>query len=265
MGRSFWRSRTRARLSARAALLAAALAAAGAALTLWLRGAPPLDAPAAAVPVGAAAAAQPAGPALAAADASLPGSASRVSALAAEPAAAPPPPGVGAAEWAALEQELAGRPAELARLRAHFEFAEAVRALRDGVPGSAERRAAAQAVDAGLHARFAARELSAGEARLLKIAALAELEPDPAARDAALARWQQDLATGAEAARTEAQAVAAARDAEFLRRQQAAVAAWQAQPAAQRDPQALERELERLRRSLYDRPRPAPDTPGGSR
>lgn len=170
----------------------------------------------------------------------------------------PSPPGVSPADWARLAVEFAARPDELERLRAHFEFADAVRRLRDGVPGSAGQQAAAREVDAGLPARLAARELSAGEARLLKLAVLEVLQPEPAARTAALARWESDAAAARDRAPAAPAQRAAARDAEFLRRQQALVAAWQAQPAAARDPRALERDLERLRRSVYAEPLPFP-------
>lgn len=158
-----------------------------------------------------------------------------------------PPPGVTTAQWDALKTELAARPGELQRLAEHFHFSDRVQRFRATPPGDA-RRALAREIDAGLDARLAAGELSAGEARLLKLAVLRELMPDAAARDAAISQWDTALA-----ARPADPATRAARalDEEFQRRQQAVVAAWRAQPAAQRDPKQLERQLDALRAETY--------------
>jgi hypothetical protein len=156
-------------------------------------------------------------------------------------AQAGPPPGVTAGQWASLQRELADRPDELVRLAGYFGFADAVQRFRAGP--APDRRQLASRIDAGLDERLRQRELSAGEARLLKVAVLQELLPDEPSRQAALARWEADHASAAPAL--------GAGEAEFLQRQAAAVAAWRAQPVAQRDPKALERDLEALRRSSF--------------
>lgn len=163
------------------------------------------------------------------------------------PAPAAVPPGVTPAQWAALQAELAARPGELQRLSDHLHFNDRVQRLRQAPPGDA-RHALAREIDAGLDARLAAGELSAGEARLLKMAVLRELLPDEAARQAALSQWETALAARPPDPFTRA---AHARDAEFQRRQQAVVDAWRAQPAAQRDPKQLERQLDALRAETY--------------
>jgi hypothetical protein len=159
----------------------------------------------------------------------------------------PLPPGVSAEQWAALEAELAGQPLELERLAAHYAFADLVRRYR-ATPAGDARRALALQIDAGLDARLEAGELSAGEARLIKLAMLRELQPDEAARRIALSQWEAALAAqaaGGPEKRSRAQ------DEDFQRRQQELVAAWRARPPAERDPKRLERELDALRSAVY--------------
>jgi hypothetical protein len=159
------------------------------------------------------------------------------------------PPGVTAAQWAQLRAELAGRPDELRRIASHLHYTDSVRRFR--AAEGAERRQLAQALDAGLDERLRQREVSAGEARLLKIAVLDTLMPaDAEARQAALAGWQSQWAAAPRADDGARQA----RENVFQARQAAAVAAWSAQPAAQRDAKALERELEALRRASFPAP-----------
>jgi hypothetical protein len=171
--------------------------------------------------------------------------------LAAAPAA-DPPPGVSAAQWQALQAELAGRPEELRRLVDYFGFADRLqrfRALRAAGAG-AEMLPLAREIDAGLDERLLRRELSAPEARLIKLAVLEVLQPDESQRQAALSAWEDAVPR-----RTAPDPAVAAREAEFQRRQAEIVATWSARPAAQRDRQALERDLEALRRSSFDTPR----------
>lgn len=172
---------------------------------------------------------------------------------ASEPFIAPPvraaadvPPGVAPAQWQQLQQELAGRPDELQRLAGWFRFGHALERWRAGGP---DRRALAAELDAALDERLAQREIGAGEARKLKAALLEDLLPDAPSRAAALAAWESKQPGPSPAARE-----AAARNTEFQQRQAALVAAWRAQPAAQRDPQALERELDALRRATFPEP-----------
>lgn len=158
----------------------------------------------------------------------------------------PAPPGVGVAQWASLRRELASQPAELARLRAYFAFSDAVGRLRDGSASADQRRAAALAVDAALDERLERREVSGAEAKVIKVAVLDQLLDDPAARSAALERWQAEQ-TAAHPPDTAYRV----REDDFLRRQAAIVAAWQARPPAQRDPKALQAELDALRRASF--------------
>ncbi len=161
------------------------------------------------------------------------------------------PPGVSAAQWQALRSELAGRPDELRRLADYFVHADQLQRFLDrrGQTAAAELLPLAQAVDAGLDDRLRRREMSAGEARLVKIAVLEVLLADEASRQAALSQWEDAQRSTAAAAPT------AARDADFQRRQADVVAAWSARPPAQRDPRALENELDALRRASFDPPR----------
>jgi hypothetical protein len=161
--------------------------------------------------------------------------------------AASPPPGVSAEQWRALQQELAGQPAELRRLDAYFRYADQMQRFR-ALPRtpSAERLALARALDEGLDERLRQREVSAGEARLVKIAVLEQLLPDETQRLAALARWEQDSAAAMPPASSHLAA-----EAEHQRRQAALVAAWSARPPAQRDPQALEQALDALRQASF--------------
>lgn len=151
------------------------------------------------------------------------------------------PPGVSAEQWRALVAELRQRPdgaAELTRLRAYMVWSDAVERWRAD-PGNA---ALAAEVRAGLPERLARREVSAPEARLLEGTLLATLEPDAARRAQALRSFDAALP---------APAVPDARERAYQQAQAAAVAAWRATPVSQRDPAALNTELQRLRRQHF--------------
>jgi hypothetical protein len=167
-----------------------------------------------------------------------------------------PPPGVTPAQWAALQQELADRPNELQRLRAHFTYADLLQRFR-AAPHSAaaERLALAQALDVGLDERLRQREVGVGEARLIKTAVLELLQPDAAQRAQALRQWEAAMAAALPADTRHASDNAA-----FQRHQAELVAAWQAQPAAARDPRQLEQQLDALRQARH-----GASTPGGAR
>ena len=170
----------------------------------------------------------------------------------AAPDPAAPPPGVNAEQWAALRAEYADRPAELRRLADHFAFADELDRFRSGRAGgrSAGQLALARSLDAGLDERLRERELSAAEARLIKIAVLEVLVDDEDQRRDTLGRWEAALAPSA----PDPERSAALAD--FQRRQAAVVAAWRALPPDRRDPRALERELQALRVSSFDNPQP---------
>lgn len=173
-------------------------------------------------------------------------------------AGGPVPPGVTATQWQQLVAEHAGRPegaAELQRLSEYFHFSAALqqfRQLRKSAVGGPELTALAQVLDRGLDARLQRQEVNGAEARAIKAAVLEVLQPDEAARQAALRQWQAAAAPLASGMPRVAET--RARDAEFLRLQAAAVATWSARPAAERDPQALEREIAALKQATYSSP-----------
>ena len=173
-------------------------------------------------------------------------------------AGGPVPPGVTATQWQQLVAEFAGRPegaAELQRLSDYFHFSAALqqfRQLRRSASGGPELAALAQVLDQGLDTRLQRQEVNGAEARAIKTALLEVLQPDEAARQAALRQWQAAAAPLASSLPRVAET--RARDAEFLRLQAAAVAAWSARPVAERDPQALEREIAALKQATYSSP-----------
>jgi hypothetical protein len=166
-------------------------------------------------------------------------------------ASLPKPPGVSAEEWDVLKNELSGRPQELRRLAGYYAFADALERYRSGHgnQSAAARQALARTLDASLDERLRQRELNIGEARMIKAAVLQELLADDAQRAAAMTRWQAE-----QLAANPAETAHLRPERDFLQRQAAIVSAWQARPAAQRDPQALERELDALRRSAWPSP-----------
>lgn len=173
-------------------------------------------------------------------------------------AGGPVPPGVTATQWQQLVAEHAGRPdgaVELQRLSEYFHFSAALqqfRQLRKAASSGPELAALAQVLDQGLDARLQRQEVNGAEARAIKAAVLEVQLPDEAARQAALRQWQAAAAPLASSVPRVADT--RARDAEFLRLQAAAVAAWSARPAAERDPQALEREIAALKQATYSSP-----------
>jgi hypothetical protein len=188
--------------------------------------------------------------------------------------AAPLPPGIDAAGWRRLEAEMAGRAdgaAELARIRAFLLFSDDVRRLRtlnaaaDAAGGRAslvpalhdEARILARRIVEALATHVQQREVTAAEAALLHAAAASWLEATPAALDARLAAWSTQQAERASDRAREAQP---ARDAEarFLAEQQRVVTAWQALPAATREPARLAAELDALRARHFGAPLSSP-------
>ena len=169
------------------------------------------------------------------------------------PAAGTPlfPGGLSAAQWQTVQERVEPGPQhdrELARIADLLEFqrsATRLRALRDDPGAAAERRALARRIDAGIATHLALRETSGGEAVLLKTAALAELEPDPARRADELEAWRRDWL---DAHSPESDP----RVADYQRREAAAVAAWQSGPASQRDPVRLARQLQQLQIAVFN-------------
>jgi hypothetical protein len=164
------------------------------------------------------------------------------------PAPAAAPPGVGAAQWQQLREQLLQQPggaAELQRVADFLAYQDALnrfRRLRGAGAGSEELRQIASVLDAGLAQRLQRNELSLPEARLVKLAVLDVLQPDDDARRSALARWDASVA---------APPRPDPREQAFEREQAALVSRWSAQPQAQRDPAQLQRELDALRRRSF--------------
>lgn len=169
----------------------------------------------------------------------------------------PPPEGLDAAQWQSLRESLKDHPqrdAEIARVAEYMAFRSRVDRWRAARAQPAERDAARQLAHGlldGLPVHVGRRELSAGEAMLLQDALLETLLPEAGARDARRLAERQRLKDAAPPA-PDTRALAE-RDERFQREQSALVAAWQAQPAAQRDPKQLEASIAALRRSIYDR------------
>jgi hypothetical protein len=157
-------------------------------------------------------------------------------------AESPLPPGVDAVQWAHLQGELRDRPAELRRVADYLVWSDALGRFRAARTSGADRStlaALAGAVDAGLTDRLQNREVSAAEARSVKLALLDATVSDATQREERLAQWISERPAGAFTATTPDP-----RQAEFNRRQAALL-------ATQRDPQALARELDALRASVF--------------
>lgn len=169
-----------------------------------------------------------------------------------------PPYGLSPEQWQQLQQALADHPqrdAEMARIGAYMAYmntAQRFRELRQhaaGTPPTEELQGLARTLESGLQEHLDRGEMTAGEALLLRSATQEVLQPDSALRQQALTLWQQSLAS-AQAARTPDP-----RETAFAQQQAALVARWSALPAAQRDPRALEAQLESLRQSIFTPPR----------
>ncbi len=174
----------------------------------------------------------------------------------------PVPPGVSPEQWQQILAEHAARPdgpAEVRRLSEYFHFADALqrfRQLRKSASAGPEMATLAQAIDQSLDARVQRLEVNGAEARSIKSAVLEVLQPDAAARQAALSQWKVTAAPVVPQA-----AEARTRDAEFLRQQAALVAAWSARAPAERDRGALERDLAALKQATYSSTAATPSPP----
>ncbi|MCW7540384.1 hypothetical protein OOT46_21355 [Aquabacterium sp. A7-Y] len=163
------------------------------------------------------------------------------------------PPGVSPEQWQQLQDRLRDHPErerEIARLTDYLAYVhtmERFRLARSEAAPAGALRPLARRLDAGLDQRLARGELSLGEARLLKAALLQVLQPDAKQREAALALWIEQQAPPPAAADPRAET--------FRRQETALVLAWQALPPAQRDPQELQAQLDRLRQSVFGQER----------
>jgi hypothetical protein len=131
-----------------------------------------------------------------------------------------------------------------------------LRALRQAGSTGPALAAVAARIEATLDQRLRERELGAAEANRLKTAVLEARVADPAERAHRLQQWQQ-----AQRVEVQARHRPDPREPEFLRRQAELVAAWQARPPAQRDPQQLQQQLEALRLASFPHPRPSSGEP----
>ncbi|HIV72604.1 MAG TPA: hypothetical protein H9903_16840 [Candidatus Aquabacterium excrementipullorum] len=162
-------------------------------------------------------------------------------------------------EWSSLKEAVGNKPdgvKELKRITAFLRYQrgfEQWQALQDSSK-TAERHALAQQLLDQLPDRIANMEMTMGESLLICGVLLTDLEPDEAARTQKM-----------EACKTKLEGLApkldneqALRDAEcrteFLRRQAAIVAEYQAQPESQRNQAKFEKDIETARRSVYDSP-----------
>lgn len=186
------------------------------------------------------------------------GAASRSGSSPAAGTADQPPYGLSPEQWQQLQQALADHPqrdAEMARIGAYMAYMNTAQRFRElrrqaaGAPPGEELQGLARTLEAGLQEHLDRGEMTAGEALLLRSATQEVLQPDSALRQQALAVWQQGLAA-AQAARAPDP-----REAAFAEQQAALVARWSALPPEQRDPRALETQLEALRQGIFNPPR----------
>lgn len=177
----------------------------------------------------------------------------RRAALPPAPATAPDPvpAGLGAEQWQQVQAALADHPqrdAELRRIAAFLQLQGRVQAFAEARQRGATRSelaALARPLQAELPRHLALGELSAPEALRLQAALLEVTEPDTAAANQALADWR-----ARHLSRPTGEAPHDPREVAFAQAQQAALATWQA--GGGQDPQALERDLERLRSAHFD-------------
>lgn len=162
-------------------------------------------------------------------------------------------------EWHSLKEAVGNKPdgaKELKRITAFLRYQrgfEQWQALQDSSK-TAERHALAQQLLDQLPDRIANMEMTMGESLLICGVLLTDLEPDETVRtqkmEACKTRLEQ-LAPKLDNAQ-------ALHDAEcrteFLRRQAAIVAEYQAQPEAQRNQAKFEKDIESARRAVYDSP-----------
>ncbi|WP_162018239.1 hypothetical protein [Acidovorax sp. 210-6] len=147
--------------------------------------------------------------------------------------------------------------AEFERLRLYALLQKRVerwQALKDG-PLTAERRALAQQIMNEVPGHLQRREMLAGEALLLNMALLEDIEPDAARREQRVAQLRAQLMAQANTpdAETSLQQAADIRKMEeFNRRKRLIDEQFFALPEAQRDMNAYTAQLDALRREVFD-------------
>ncbi|AKJ31809.1 hypothetical protein [Caldimonas brevitalea] len=161
----------------------------------------------------------------------------------------PPPRGMSASQWAQLQDSLRDHPerdAEIARVADYMAYQHTLdlyQAQRAQGAPLHELQPLARELDAGLEQRITRGEMSLPEAQLLKSALLDTLQPDATQRTAALDAWRRRHTPPPPAADPRVQA--------YQRQESALVAAWQALPPSQRQPQQLQTQLDALRQSVF--------------
>ena len=162
-------------------------------------------------------------------------------------------------EWSSLKDAVGNKPdgaKELKRITAYLRYQrgfEQWQALQDSSK-TAERHALAQQLLDQLPERISNMEMTMGESLLICGVLLTDLEPDETVRT----QKMEGCKTKLEQLAPKLDSDQALRDAEcrteFLRRQAAIVAEYQAQPEAQRNQAKFEQDIEGARRSVYDSP-----------
>jgi hypothetical protein len=164
------------------------------------------------------------------------------------------PKGMSAEQWRDLQLALKDHPdrdAELKRVAqylAYKDLFERFQAAREQHAGTPALKALAQQLDDGLNARLANAEMTAAEATAIKTTLLDQLEPDAKRRAQRLDQWMRQQAQQGVAT---VNARDAQREAQYKREEAEILAAWRDLPAAQRDPQQLEVQLDALRRRIF--------------
>ncbi|MBI3381137.1 MAG: hypothetical protein HY019_03940 [Aquabacterium sp.] len=159
-------------------------------------------------------------------------------------------------DWDALNKALENEPnkaRERNRLVAYLRFQRAVSKwseMKDG-PNVVERQGLAHELVQQLPSHVANGEINSGEATLLLTAVAADLEADPAKRQA----WVEAQRTQLQGTQSPEQAKALQeeqrKNEDFARQQAEVVARWQKSPVAEQDPATLERQLQALREKVY--------------
>lgn len=181
-------------------------------------------------------------------------------ATASQPALAQPGIALSAEELAALKEAVKDQPnaaAEFERLKHYAMFQkrfERWQMLKQG-PLTDERRGLAQQMLNEVPEHLQRREMMAGEALMLNIALLEDVEPDQARREARIAQYKAYLEAQANQP-DEAESIQRAEDErklnEYNRRAKVVQDQYLRLPEAQRDPKAYADQLDAIRKEVYD-------------
>ncbi|MGQ0599045.1 hypothetical protein [Aquabacterium sp.] len=159
-------------------------------------------------------------------------------------------------DWDALNKALENEPnkaRERNRLVAYLRFQRAVSKwseMKDG-PNVAERQGLARELVQQLPSHVANGEINSGEATLLLTAVAADLEADPAKRQAWVEAQHTQLQGTQSPEQDKALQEEQRKNEDFARQQAEVVARWQKSPVAEQDPATLERQLQALREKVY--------------